>query len=77
MCDDDDVPLFTKQTFGAAADDIEEVNIMQPLVAARVLAFHLISKVFQPKYEAQGWDRAVPGPHSAAFVSSPLWRGTD
>ena len=59
MCDDGDVPLFTEETFAAAADDNEEVDTEAAVghgvdctqFTAMVLAFHLtrISKAFRPE----------------------------
>ena len=94
MCDagDGDVPLFTEETFAAAADDNEEADTEAAVghgagftpFTAMVLAFHLISKAFRPECEARAAperapdrDRAKPGPQSTVFGSSQQWRGTD
>ena len=71
MCDDDDVPLFTEETFAAAADDTEEADTKAAVghvhsagFTATVLAFHLISKAFRPECEARAASTG-PGPRRA------------
>ena len=69
MCDNSYVPqlpLFTEETFAAAADDNEEADTEAAVghgagftqFTAMVLAFHLISKGFRTKCEAR-----LPGQH--------------